>query len=383
MKIVLEGVETNNKGAELMLYAILQEIERRFPYAQVYMSVFRVRQGFSYLRTSLSIKGKPISVFEKWCIKFHIWRLIRFFLGDKIFDDIHCISDSSYFIDASGLFYSDQWKHPTAVIEQRAQLLKDNKRKGCRNIFLPQAFGPITHNNIKKAISDLDKYADLVIAREKTSLRILEESGLIRENKLRLYPDFTNLVNGIVPVEFAHLNKGVCIIPNVRMLDKSELSFEKYNDFIQNIIKISYDKGLTPYLLNHEGSADGNLARKIQSLSEYSVDVVDNLNALEIKGLISTAYLVISSRYHGAVSALNSCVPCLATSWSHKYEELFNDYSLSNCVLSVTDIAESMLKVRDHLEENRNIAIRNKLAKILPNMKKETKKMWNEVWNVN
>ena len=31
MKIVLWGVETNNKGAELMLYAILQEIERKFP----------------------------------------------------------------------------------------------------------------------------------------------------------------------------------------------------------------------------------------------------------------------------------------------------------------------------------------------------------------
>lgn len=31
MKVVLSGVETNNKGAELMLYAILQEIERRSP----------------------------------------------------------------------------------------------------------------------------------------------------------------------------------------------------------------------------------------------------------------------------------------------------------------------------------------------------------------
>ena len=29
MRYILNGVETNNKGAEIMLYAILQEIERR------------------------------------------------------------------------------------------------------------------------------------------------------------------------------------------------------------------------------------------------------------------------------------------------------------------------------------------------------------------
>lgn len=38
MRIVLSGVETHNKGAELMLYAILQEIERRFPDAEVFIN---------------------------------------------------------------------------------------------------------------------------------------------------------------------------------------------------------------------------------------------------------------------------------------------------------------------------------------------------------
>ena len=37
MKYVLNGVETNNKGAEIMLYAILQEIERRDKDAVVYL----------------------------------------------------------------------------------------------------------------------------------------------------------------------------------------------------------------------------------------------------------------------------------------------------------------------------------------------------------
>ena len=58
----------------------------------------------------------------------------------------------------------------------------------------------------------------------------------------------------------------------------------------------------------------------------------------KLKALISTAYLCVTSRFHGVASALNSCVPCLATSWSHKYEELFRDYGMTDCVLDLNDM---------------------------------------------
>ena len=61
-KIVLSGVETNNKGAELMFYAILQEIENRFPNSIVYVGYRSVSQGLSYLKTTLKLKYKPIEV---------------------------------------------------------------------------------------------------------------------------------------------------------------------------------------------------------------------------------------------------------------------------------------------------------------------------------
>ena len=37
MKIVLSGIETNNKGAELMLYAILQEIDKYLMHGYSYI----------------------------------------------------------------------------------------------------------------------------------------------------------------------------------------------------------------------------------------------------------------------------------------------------------------------------------------------------------
>lgn len=382
MKIVLDGVETNNKGAELMFYAILQEIERKFPKATIYINASRVKQGFSYLKTSLTIKEKPVTVFERWCIKLHLWRVMKKLLGKDIYKDIHWVPGSSYYLDDSGFFYSDQWNLPRYYVDQRGTLLKSNKRWGCKNIFLPQAFGPIMQENTKKGILDLDKYADLVMPRENVSYQYLLNSGLISQSKLKMFPDFTCLVKGEVPEGFKHLNRGVCIIPNVRMLDKSDLTFEVYNDFIQSVIKTSIDKGFTPYLLNHEGKDDGNLALKFQAASSIPIEVVDGLNALEVKGVISTAHLVITSRFHGVASSLNSCVPCLATSWSHKYEELFKDYEQTDCVLSMTNLDTTVHKIKEYLDKNNNNSIRERLKALLPSKIEKSKEMWKEVWKI-
>ena len=66
MKIILNGVETDNKGAELMFYAILQEIERKHPEAEVYIPVQNIRQGIGYVQTSLKMKYLPFG----WFVKF-------------------------------------------------------------------------------------------------------------------------------------------------------------------------------------------------------------------------------------------------------------------------------------------------------------------------
>ena len=106
------------------------------------------------------------------------------------------------------------------------------------------------------------------------------------------------------------------------------------------------------------------------------------LNALEVKGMISIAFLVISSRFHGVVSALNSCVPCLATSWSHKYEELYKDYNQENCVLSLDNPKQALQKVHDYIADKKNSEIRLSLQKNLPKIQQDTQNMWEEIWSL-
>lgn len=112
------------------------------------------------------------------------------------------------------------------------------------------------------------------------------------------------------------------------------------------------------------------------------IEVVSGLNALEVKGLIGSSYLCITSRFHGAASSLNSCVPCLATSWSHKYVELFKTYGFTNNILPLSNFNETSQMITDYLVEDNNSAVRLKLFNSVMHIKQKNREMWNMLWNI-
>lgn len=382
MKIVLSGIETNNKGAELMLYAILQEIERKYPGAEVFVPIFAVKQGLDYLQTKVNVKDKPYANLKKFFLKFHVAGILRrLHINNNWFLDIQPIKNADYFIDGSGFAFSDQW-HPTDnTVKLWEYHLRKYKEQGTKIIFLPQAFGPVKLQTTRNVLMVLNKYADVIMPRENVSFQYLIDSGLIK-NKIKKFTDFTSLVQGTFPQKYIHLKDGICIIPNLRMIDKGLISLQEYIDLLVGIIKAASVIGKPVYLLNHEGKGDEKLAHKCKHKLSDSIEVVSGLNALEVKGLIASSYLCISSRFHGVASALNSSVPCLSTSWSHKYEELYKDYGLSDCILDITDINKCINKVTEYLSTEMNGKVRNILETSVPKIKEETTEMWKYIWNL-
>ena len=382
MKIILSGVETRNKGAELMLYAILQEIERKYPNATVYVEPDSIPQGVGYIKTTLKLKDKPVAYARRLARRLRLFSVLKLLKISWLpLEDIYAMRDADYYLNDSGYSITDKWNITEYELRIRELTYSKQSKQRTKMVFLPQAFGPIEKENTKLNVCLLNKFADLVMARDRISYNYLKESGLIDMKKVQIHPDFTSLVKGSFPVSHDGLKGGVCIIPNVRMLDMDTLSYNQYKAFIHEIVLIAKDNGKKAYLLNHEGEEDRNLAKRFQRDINDDLYVVDGLDALEIKGLIATAYLVISSRFHGVVSSLNSCVPCLATSWSHKYEELYRDYHQDGCVLDPRDIDTVTQKVRQYINPKKNASVREHLSLILPKMQRQAEQMWEHVWS--
>lgn len=382
MRIVISGTSTINKGAELMLYAILQQIEKKFPNAEIYLPEGSVPEGFKYIKTNLKLRetlpAKIFRVFDKYQ---KVWILYK--LGLSFLYKEKTIKNIDYFIDASGFAFSDQWERffNDSFLKKWRTDLETYNAQGAKIIFLPQAFGPITKPATKELITNISNFANIIMPRDIISMNYLIDSK-VDKNKIQLFPDFTSLVHGTIPKRYLHLEDGVCLIPNNRMIDKGAISREAYLSLMLKIVKTVQKKGFKIFILNHEGLNDEKFAYLIKEKLENNIEVISRLTALEVKGVISTSYLCITSRFHGVASALNSCVPCLSTSWSHKYEELYKDYGLNDGILDILNEESCLNKIDEYLNPIYNNQIREHLKLKLPQIKNQTKKMWDIVWKI-
>ncbi|TPH18977.1 polysaccharide pyruvyl transferase family protein [Litorilituus lipolyticus] len=391
LNIEIKGVQFSNKGAELMLVAIIEQLDNELGDYQITLSPGRFLpyekraklgawQKLSFRRGSIDLTGLISKLPSKILNFFKRYGLVT----EKNVDVI---------LDASGFAYGEQWG-------DKSLLFTANEVIRCKKInkpyiFLPQAFGPFNQTRIREAARKIFSNASLTFPRDEHSY--IAVMGTVGQNELgtiQLMPDFTCLVE---PKPFEKYqnqyteaeSKSICLIPNNKMVSKfhhtdAEQDTESYLNFLVTVGKYYQEQGWQVVLLNHEGKEDQAICQQIQEqLIEgrhlNSVDIVEGLSAVDIKAFIGSVDAVVSSRFHGCVSALIQGVPCLATSWSHKYQMLFNEYGLLENVLDFKlkdhEIIEVLSAFNKELDKQSQQSISH--AEVV---KRQTRNMWKQVF---
>ncbi len=364
MIVEIRGTGKHNKGAEMMLLTILQElrkIDKDFqftipPLPKVCEYAFYSNLGL-YPKAWLEYKGFQFARFAEILPK-----KIRKMYGLVLDSEVDVI------LDASGFAYSDQWgEHDPKMM---AKYAKKWKKEGKKVIFMPQAFGPFKNKNniinMKKVIYN----SDLIYARDEFSYEALLE---IENNtkKIKLAPDFTSLFNGGLPKYFDKEKHQVCIVPNKRMIDKNNNS-SNYLILLIKSIKYLQFNGLTPFFLIHGGEEDLALAHEINMQLEDKIDIINEENPYYIKGIIKESLGLVGSRFHSIASALYSGTIAIGTGWSHKYEYLFDGLGFHEGLINL-DISDE--KLYETLDLFIDPIKRDEISKVLTSHTTKQKKL--------
>lgn len=323
--VEIKGVQFVNKGAELMLLAVLDQLAEMAPKASV---ALRPNKNSPYAkRAALQTYQKLTltkSVFDFNFLSYWLPSSLRRWMKAKW--GIVTEADIDVILDASGFAYGDQWS--SVSLAQLASELKRFDKKGKSYVFLPQALGPFTRGVDRRRLKSSMSKARLILARDETSYNNVQSLG-VGEQRLRQFPDFTNLLKGKRPDYFTDQDAVLLIIPNSKMMsakNKNQKWASSYRDLLSDAIEIGFDLGLTPTLLNHEGKADRELCDFLVQRCTRDIQLIEEEDPIKVKGIIQHSRLVLSSRFHGCVSALSQGVACVGTSWSYKYRHLFEEY---------------------------------------------------------
>lgn len=374
MRIQIDGTNTLNKGAELMLVAIIEEIEKKYPDSVIIYNSNHSNEKKLIIKTGLTI----IKRFWLKNSRIPIAILSRLKLPYVFFTSKHASKNIDVVLDASGFQFSDQWNYSQERLEKLEKYFSSLKSYGSKIVLLPQALGPFNTEAGKRSVEIINKYSDIIIAREQVSFDYVVNAGA-NVAKVWKYPDFTLLVKGTLPEKYIHLVGKVCIIPNKKMVTHTKTRSNEYLNFLKKIIYEFKDLGKDVFLLNHEGLGDFEICKEINGMLSNPLEIVTDLNAKEVKGVIGASFITVSSRFHGVASALSQEVPCLATSWNHKYKMLFEDYDQHERIINVDeDWERTKDKIHEVFYKHNEIKSVLGLKKIF--LSSEIEHMWNKIW---
>ncbi|PKM19435.1 MAG: hypothetical protein CVV11_07315 [Gammaproteobacteria bacterium HGW-Gammaproteobacteria-15] len=376
--VEIKGVQFRNKGAYLMLLASLEGLKGiarpvelvlspgpNLPYPE------RARVGawqkLSFRRGGLDLTpmiGKLPGAVQRLFNRYGM-------VSEKQIDLV---------LEASGFAYGDQW--PLRFLQNTAKEVVRFAKAGKPFVFMPQAFGPFKTEDSKAAMRDIINHARLIFVRDPVSLQHLQSCVPNLPDSVVLTPDFTVGLTARPNDEIPVINGPyAALIPNNKVVSKfNHAGAEQLrNDYITAFAAAANtlaEAGMQCVLVNHEGKEDAELCAEIAAKAPCQIVQIED--PLAVKAFIGKAELAISSRFHGAVNALSQGVPCIATSWSHKYHAMMTDFGMGDyCVAELSE--QNLQDALEQLLDNRT-ALAAEVKQKAAALKQQNAAMWQRLY---
>jgi polysaccharide pyruvyl transferase WcaK-like protein len=355
--IEINNLSFGNKGDHLMVEAVLSTLSKRIGSLEYCVPLgladasTRQRHGFQQtLRMSPGIDKSVYLRTSDWRRRSRLGRACLSVLALKNFFILKSIMPIPLLnrrglisprqvkavIDIAGFSFSDFWgaRKPKVL----AEYYKECKKQGQIVVLMPKTYGPFSDSSLIASTRAIVNTVDLVFCRDQRSYEWLAEIGATRSH-VHVAPDYTGAVPGALPAYADRYTDRAVIIPNYRMIDKTDKQVaDTYPSFLASTFRYLDKRGKKPFVLLHDKFIDEPLLISLQEQIEQPLDVVIEEDPFFIKGIIGQCSSVVSSRLHGIINGLSQCVPTIGTGWAHKYPEIFRDYGCPEML--ITDIRD-------------------------------------------
>ena len=341
MNVLLTGTNFLNKGAELMMDAVLDELHS---WPEVEAVAMPLEAG-SFAERSASgahhLIGRKVD-------RLPAVEAVIAGVGNVIPRRIASIRglvrarDVRLVVDASGYSYSD--RSGPLPARRSARTYARYASSGATVVLLPQAFGPFERDEVREAFRAMLATTSLAFARDPESLGYARGVGDGRA-RLAVAPDFTIPTLGTPTDAIGRYRGRACLVPNVRMLrDTDPETASWYLALLGAVADGLSSHGLEPFVLIHE-PRDAVIVDDLRARASTVAEVVTDPDPRVLKAIIGSASVAVGSRFHALVSALSSGVPAVGIGWSHKYEALFADFGVPELCLRNGTPADEVVRL--------------------------------------
>jgi colanic acid/amylovoran biosynthesis protein len=385
MMIEIHGGGFNNKGAQLMLWTVLQRLRQadpglRFCVDANRLAPYAARAAYE-LHTVFPVaswKGRERAVPAFLLAS----RLVGAVLPKALCAPYGLVrrQDADALLDISGYAFGDKWGWRLA--RNLAARAASYRRRGKPVILLPQMLGPFDDPRVRAMFARLKEHADVVYARDRVSLHCARNAGG-RTDNVRIAPDITVFCDAS-PRTAPLAERGyVCFVPNTRMLDKGrDLGWGDYVSLMQAAGREVIARGLRVAMVVHDSAgSDAALAERMTAgLDRTRCDLYVEPDPVRIKQFIGGARLLVGSRFHSIVGALSTGVPAVTLGWAHKYDALLEDFGAPQLMHRPSDPPEHLVAlVREMLDDGAWERVHRTLLDAKVAMRPANDAMWGDV----